>query len=177
MGIQHRVQKIPESTIAASTIGIVTAIIAILVYFGMNAIFSHLQPYQLIRAMQGTTNTFCFAGITASSTILPLMLTIFSYAMNKTEQFETRFYQRIKHIGGLCVGAFMAGLFTLMILSAPLGNMPEIDPTWHRLVYYLVILGIATMSGFLVTILVLLYTTISTIIHKLAPELEDNSKF
>jgi uncharacterized membrane protein YdcZ (DUF606 family) len=119
--------------------------------------------------MHGTSNTLCFAGITSAATILPLMLTIFSFARRSKVEFNEWFYKRIKNIALLCCISFIMGLFTLTILSAPIGDMSEVSSTWYRVIYYSVVGGIAGMVGTLIGILILLYYAILHIVNQLNP--------
>lgn len=162
-------REFPYSTYVATIGGILGAGSTAFVYFGLQRIFQHLPVYQLIDAMHGTSNTLCFAGITASATILPLMLTIFSFARRAETDFNPWFYKRIKLIALLCTVAFVTGLFTLMVLSAPIGDMDEVSPTWFKVFYYTIVAGLAGMVGVLVMILILLVYSILHIINQLEP--------
>jgi hypothetical protein len=162
----------PNSTYFATLGGLLGASVAAFMFFGLQRIFQHLPIFQLIDAMHGTSTTLCFAGITASSTIMPLMLTIFSFARQSKVEFNPWFYGRIKRIALLCAMAFVAGLVTLTVLSAPIGDMPEVNNAWYRVFYYAIVTGISTMVGVLLAILILLYYSILHIINQLNPHLQ-----
>lgn len=159
----------PKSTLSATVGGIIGLACAVFVFFALQRIFQELPFYQLIDAMHGTSTTLCFAGISASSTIMPLMLTIFSFARHGEVDFNPRFYARIKHIALLCCAAFIAGLFTLTVLSAPIGDMTQVSMEWYRVLYYIIVFGLSSMVGLLVAILILLYYAILHIVDQLNP--------
>lgn len=159
----------PYGSLIASVGGIIGFGITVLVFFGLQRIFRSLPIYQIIDAMHGTSTTLCFAGITSAATILPLMLTIFSFARQSEVEFSQWFYRRIKSTALLCVGSFIAGLFTLTVLSAPIGDIAEVNDVWYRIFYYVIVGGLAAMVGMLVMILILLYYSILHIINQLNP--------
>ncbi|MCA9913850.1 MAG: hypothetical protein KC496_10900 [Anaerolineae bacterium] len=159
----------PRSTFYAFAGGISALLLTVFIYFGLQRIFQNLPIYQILGAMRGTSNTLCFAGITASSTILPLMLTIFSFARRSEGKFNPWFYQRIKNIALLCCVAFVTGLFTLTVLSAPISDMSEVSDVWYRVFYYVIVGGLASMVGTLIAILIMLFYSILHIINRLNP--------
>ena len=175
--ITSQAQKVepdaPKSSWIAVLIGIIAALITLVAYFVLQRIFQNLPPERLLEAMQGTTNTLCFAGITASATIMPLMLTIFSFARRSETEFDSWFYTRIKNIGRLCVGAFFAGLFTLVVLSAQISDSQEISDNWYRVFYYLTVGGLTSMVAMLVMILWMLYYAIVHVLDVLNPLNQD----
>lgn len=161
----------PRSTYIALATGILGAVLTGLLFLGLQGVFGDLPTFRMLEALHGTSNTLCFAGITASATILPLMLTIFSFARRAETQFNDWFYQRIKTIALLCVGAFISGLFTLVVLSAPVGDL-EVLSGFYDIIYYATVAGLVVMCGALITILVLLYYAILHIIDVLHPRVE-----
>lgn len=184
MNIPHKVNArlddlrpdYPNSSWIASMGGAISLGCTAFIFFGLQRIFQHLPPFQLLDAMHGTSNTLCFAGITASATIMPLMLTIFSFARNSEREFNPWFYQRIKSIAFLCCIAFVTGLFTLTVLSAPIGDMPEVSDFWYRFFYYVIVAGLSSMVGVLVGILILLYYSILHIINQLNPHAQSEKQ-
>lgn len=161
--------QLQRASLIASGGGLAGFVGTVFIYFGLQRIFQHLSAYQLIDAMQGSSTTFCFAGITASSTILPLMLTIFSFARRAEVDFNQWFYRRIKSIALLCCVAFVCGLVTLTVLSAPIGDMSEVSNMWYRIFYYIIVFGLASMVGVLLSVLILLYFSILYIVDQLNP--------
>jgi hypothetical protein len=169
--VKQQVEEIPfkKSTSIAVLGGGVASIIALTVFFGLQRVFQELSFYQLLAAMQRSSTTLCFAGITAASTIMPLMLTIFSFAKNSQRDFSESFYRRIKWIALFCVIAFFSGLITLTLLSSPVDSVGNVDPVWFRVIYYSVITGLGVMVGILVAIIIMLYYSIQHIINTLNP--------
>lgn len=158
----------PKSSWIALGSGFAGMVVIGLLFLGIQGIFGQLPAYRMLEALHGTSNSLCFAGITASATIMPLLLTIFSFARRAETDFDTWFYRRIKNIALLCCGSFISGLFTLIVLSAPIGDI-EVIEGWYDTIYYITVGGLAVMVGFLIAILVLLYFAILHIIDVLHP--------
>ncbi|MFP4378415.1 MAG: hypothetical protein ACLFP4_15330 [Spirochaetales bacterium] len=169
--VKEQVEEIPfkKSTAIAIVGGGGAALIALTVFFGLQRVFQELSFYQLLAAMQRSSTTLCFAGITSASTIMPLMLTIFSFAKNSSRDFSQSFYRRIKWIALFCVIAFFSGLITLTLLSSPVENVGNVDPVWFQVIYYSVVTGLSIMVGILVAIIIMLYHAIRYIINRLNP--------
>lgn len=169
--VKQQVDDIPfkKSTSIAVLGGGIASLIALTVFFGLQRVFQELSFYQLLAAMQRSSTTLCFAGITAASTIMPLMLTIFSFAKNSQRDFSQSFYRRIKWIALFCVIAFFSGVITLTLLSSPVENVGNVDPVWFAVIYYSVVSGLSLMVGILVAIIIMLYYSILHIINRLNP--------
>lgn len=159
----------PQGSMIATVGGLLGFGVTVMMFFGLQRIFQQLPIFRILDGMHGTSTSLCFAGITSAATIMPLMLTIFSFAKRSEVAFSKWFYERIKSIAVLCVGAFIAGLFTLTVLSAPIGEMPDFNHVWYQVFYYAIVAGLAAMVGMLITILILLYYSILHIVNQLNP--------
>lgn len=87
---KQQVAEIPfkKSTTVAIGGGGSAAFITVIFFFGLQRIYQELSFYQLLGAMQRSSTTLSFAGITAASTIMPLMLTVSSFARNSQREFS-----------------------------------------------------------------------------------------
>lgn len=170
-GAKQQVDDIPfkKSKTVAFGGGGAAGFITLTVFFGLQRIFQKLSFYELLAAMQRSSTTLCFAGITAAATIMPLMLTIFSFAKHSQHEFEESFYERIKWIAWFCLIAFFTGLLALTVLSSPVQEVGNVDPIWYQVIYYSVLAGLGTMVGTLAAIVIMLYYSILHIINKLDP--------
>ncbi|MFP4322283.1 MAG: hypothetical protein ACLFTK_07510 [Anaerolineales bacterium] len=160
----------PRSTYYANLLGFVGAIVTGFVYFGLQRLFQNVPAQEMVNAMHGSSNTLCFAGVTASATIMPLMLTIFSFARSSETQFDHWFYKRIKLIAALCCVAFIFGLMNLTLLSAPITDIDSVRESWYWALYVGTVFGLSTMVGVLITLLILLFYAILHIINQLQPD-------
>jgi hypothetical protein len=175
-GLQDTIQDVkpdvPSSTIVALVAGTAGFSITVFINFIFQRFFQELPSFQLVDALQDTSRTLCFAGITASATILPLMLTIFSFARRADAEFDPWFYERIKTISWICCASFFAGLVTLVVLSAPIGDMTQVGNDWYQIFYYVIVGGLSTLVGLLAAQLVMLYYAIIHVLRRLNPKSE-----
>jgi hypothetical protein len=162
-------EDMPSSTMIAGVSGAIGFGLTLFIYFGFQFVFHHLPTYQLISAMQGSSNTLCFAGMTSSATILPLMLTIFSFARNADVEFNHWFYKRVRTIAWFCCASFVVGLITLTLLSAPIGDMSQINDVVYNSLYYVVVGGLSVLVAILFAEIILLYYAIIHILRVLDP--------
>lgn len=146
--------------IALGSLG--TAIIVINVY-------SDTQARTMIEAMAPSTRTLCFASITASSTIIPLMLTILSFAQRLEREFDELFYRQIKLTARLSSAALVLSVTVLMILTVPLLESEALR-SWFQTIYYVLVAGVSSIAGLVVTVVLILYRSLSDIILIVKPE-------
>lgn len=112
------------------------------------------------------TARFLYSGvITASATILALMLTLLSLSVNTQGKLDSRHYQRVQKIALIDTVAFVTGMTLLVFLVVPLEESQEVAPYWYQVFYYVTIGGSALLSGLLVTVVLMLYTTVRDMIE------------
>lgn len=163
---------VPSGTIVALIAGTGGFAITVFINFVFQRFFQELPSFQLVDALQNTSGTLCFAGMTSSATILPLMLTIFSFARRSDAEFDPWFYERVKTISWICCVSFFCGLITLVVLSAPIGDMTQVGNDWYQIFYYVIVGGLSTLVGLLAAQLVMLYYAIIHVLRRLNPKQE-----
>lgn len=112
------------------------------------------------------TARFLYSGvITASATILALMLTLLSLSVNTQSELDPRHYQRVQKIALIDTVAFVTGMTLLVFLVVPLDESKNVANYWYQVFYYVTIGGSALLSGLLVTVVLMLYTTVRDMIE------------
>ncbi len=144
--------------------------------FLVGHIYSGLEARRFIEAMLPTTQTLTFASITASSTILALMLTLISFTRKLENEFDMFFYRRIKNIGLLSCIALITSILLLLFLSVPVQESDKIPVTWYKIIYYTIISLSALISGLVVTIVLMLFNAISGLIDVVCPDADNDKK-
>lgn len=107
--------------------------------------------------------------ITASGTILALMLTLLGLTNQASSSFDTVFYKRIERISLLATIALSGSVLILLLLSVPLQESQNISSSWYQGVYYVLIALIAAMAGLLIAIVLMLYNAIKSLLQVLSP--------
>ena len=108
--------------------------------------------------------------ITASATILALMLTMLSLSRHATSSLESEFFKRVEQIGLLSTIGLIASVLLLLLLSMPVEESQQLPSSWYTFVYYFFVTLTAGVAGTLVTIVLMLYNALKTIITVLSPD-------
>jgi hypothetical protein len=136
-------------------------------------VYSGVEARNLLEAMLPSARSVGSAVVTASGTILALMLTMLSLTSQAKSGFDRVFYKRIERIGLLSTIALAMGTLLLLLLSIPLQESQQVPSSWYRYVYYLLIALTAGLSGLLVAIVLMLYNAITSLIMVLGPGSQD----
>lgn len=127
-------------------------------------IYSDTQARILIEAMAPSAQTLCFAVITASATIITLMLATLSFTYEVDNQFNTHFYRQLNVIALTSSIALVLAVVVLLMLTIPLTEAEALQ-SWFRMAYYLLIVCVASLSGLIVMIVLMLYKTMKDLIE------------
>jgi|GEM_PF-1417774 len=119
----------------------------------------------LLEAMLPTTRFLCSAVMTASATMLALMLTLIGLSANSSSRFHPSHYERIRQIALVDAIAFVAGTVFLLVLNIPLEESDKFSATWYSTAYYVVLIGSSLLGGLLITAVLMLYDTVRDIIQ------------
>lgn len=143
--------------------GLVAAIIigAVAVTVGR---VSGIEAARLLEATIPTTRFLCSGIMTASATILALMLTLLGVSSSTDPRLVRAHYTRIRQIALGVVVSFIIATALLVSLVLPFGENLEIDTSWYVAIYYGVVSTSAILSGILVTVMILLYSAVRDII-------------
>lgn len=123
------------------------------------------EARQLLDATLPTIRFLCSAIITASATILALMLTLLGLSFSTEHRLSGDHYRRIRRIARYDAVALVGALLFLVLLSMPVAESEKFPPAWFDWLYYGV-LGIASLlAGWLAAIVFMLYDTISDLVE------------
>ena len=132
-------------------------------------VYSGTEARNLLEAMLPSARSVGSAVVTASGTILALMLTMLSLTNQARSSFDRVFYQRVERIGLLSTIALAMGTLLLLFLSIPIQESQQVPSSWYSYVYYVVIALTASLSGLLVAIVLMLYNAMTSLIQVLRP--------
>ena len=126
------------------------------------------EALALLEATFPTTRFMCSAAITASSTVLALMLTLLSFTSNTEQKLKNDYYNRIKQIALMDVIAFIGAIFLLMLINLPLQESEKLYP-YYKVIYYINIGYSSLLGGILISIVIMLYESARDIILVVEP--------
>lgn len=149
--------------------GIVTTMIIFLGTYLMGKV-SSTEAIANLREIRPSIRFTCSSVMTATATILALLLTLLSFAHNTDKRLKSWHYERIHWIGRFAIGAFAGAMILLMLLNLPLENADESMKRYYSIVYYALLSYSAILGGAMITIIVLLYEAARDMIMLFRPD-------
>lgn len=133
-------------------------------------IYSETEARRLIEAVVPASRSVGTSVVTASSTILALMLTMIGLSRHATNRLQQSFFKRIERIGLLSATTLISAILLLLFLSIPLQESDQLPTSWYSIVYYLIITFTATVTGLLVSVVLMLYNAMKSLVNVLLTE-------
>lgn len=151
--------------------GVIAAIIAFLSSY-MSGQVTGMRGLAMLETMLPTTRFLCSAVMTASATILALMLTILSLSLGGQYELQSVHYQRVRQIAWLDSIAFICATVFLLFLNVPVGGGENVPTSWFSGIYYAVLILSSLLGGLLIAVVLMLYNTLTKLIEVIDPEVE-----
>lgn len=123
-----------------------------------------------IREMRPSLRFICSAVLTATSTILALLLTLISFSVETDRDLKSMHYKRIQWIARLCTFTFVAAVILLMSLSLPLDHSDVRFEAFYKTFFYLFLVYGALLGGAMISIVLMLYRAATAIILLFHPD-------
>lgn len=144
--------------------GILAAIITLLGGYAVGRI-SGYEARVLLEATLPTTRFLCSAVMTATASILALMLTLLGLSSGLSVTLKPSHYIRVRRIALIDLVAFTLATLFLLLLSVPVSESDKVPTSWFTTLYY-AILGISSiLGGILISTVLMLYDTIKDVIR------------
>lgn len=153
--------------------GILTAAVALGGQWMVGQVYSGYEARQLLESLNSAALFLGSSVVTASATILALMLTLLSLTDQTDSDFDNDFYHRIKRIGLMATVAFSGGMILLLFLSVPIKESDNVPSRWFTIIYYILITFSAVLSGLLVSLVLMLFNAVTSLIDVVRPSVND----
>lgn len=160
----HQMQSLLEESKKAVVGGTLAFLVLFIGTFSVGEI-SGAEARDLLTSMLPTARFLYSAVVTASATVLALMLTLLSLSFNTQSRLDASHYQRIRRIALIDTVTFITAMSFLLFLIVPLDEPQSIVPSWYEVFYYTTVVGSAVLGGLLVTIVLMLYSTVTDMIR------------
>lgn len=145
--------------------GLLAGGIAIIGQYLVGRIYSGTEARQLLEAVIPSARSLGTSVVTASSTILALMLTMISLSRHATSALEVTFFKRVERIGLMSAAGLVAAMLLLLFLSIPIQESQQLPTSWYSIVYYTLITFTAAVTGLLVSIVLMLYNAMQSLVN------------
>lgn len=153
--------------------GLLAAVIALFGQWLIGQVYGAYEARKFLEAMSASARYLGSSIVTASATILALMLTLISFVNQADKDFEQVFFRRIEKIGLLATIELIGGILLLLFLSVPFQESNEVPGSWFTIIYYVLIAFLAFLSGLLVAIVLMLLNAITSMIDAVRPSTHD----
>jgi hypothetical protein len=153
--------------------GVLAAIIALVGQWFIGRIYSGDEARFLIASMLNSALYFGASVVTASATILALMLTMLSLTDQSKIDFDKVFFHRVEKIAILTTVSLASSILLLLFLSIPVQESKNVPTQWFTAIYYILIITLALLAGLLVTVVLMLLNAIRSLIEGVRPDDDD----
>ncbi len=153
--------------------GIIAGSIAFGGQWMVGQIYSGWEARKLLEAVISSALYFGGSVVTASATILALMLTMLGLTKQTDSDFDAVFFKRTERIGFLTTITLIGGVLLLLFLSVPLQESNDVPGNWYKIIYYILIGYIAVLAGLVVGVVLMLYNSIRSLIDVVRPNLDE----
>lgn len=148
--------------------GLLAAVVALLGSVIVGRI-SSAEARILLQAMLPSVRFLSSGIMTASATILALMLTLLSLSHNTSSTLRPNHYQRVRQIAFIDTIALSGSVILLLLISIPLEESSEVPSSWYVAIYYVLLVASAALGGLLISVVLMLYNAIGDLIQVMGP--------
>lgn len=154
--------------------GMVGAVVAFLASY-ISGQVTGLEALAMLEAMRPTTRFLCSAVMTASATILALMLTLLSLSSGAQYKLESVHYRRVRQIAWIDSVGFISATIFLLFLNVPIGGADKVPASWFSAIYYVALTLSSLLGGLLIAVILMLYNTLQKLIQVIDPEVDEGN--
>lgn len=126
---------------------------------------SGYEAKQLITSSLPGVNMLCNTIILGSATILALLLTVLGVSSNSKSKLKKAHYRQVLLIAKLDTIVFVVALVMFQFFNIPITEAENVEVSWFEFIYWATLLISSIMSGMMITVILMLYSTITNIIH------------
>jgi hypothetical protein len=153
--------------------GIISSII-----MGLGAYFvGNISGYEakvLIKSSLPGINTLCNTIALASATILALLLTLLSVSSSTKSKLTEEHYAHVLLIAKIDTTVFILAIIFFQLLNIPITEADNVPSTWYTTIYYVSLALSSLLSGGLISVVLMLFNAISSIIKIVGLEIKDH---
>lgn len=131
---------------------------------------SSYEARELTAAALPSLRFLTSAVMTVTATILALKLTLISFSYTLDYQLKSTFYQRIKLSALVTTICFVLATVLLALTSVPIAESDNVPDAWFKVIYYIAIFSSALLAGTLVSVAVMIYYALRSMMSLIAPE-------
>ncbi len=143
--------------------GLITFIFLGIAVFFLGDI-SGYKAKELIEVSLSGLNMLCNTIVLGSATILALLLTLLGISTGSNSKLKKAHYIQVLNIAKLDTILFISALIMFQMFNIPLTESEDMHTEWFKYLYWITLFFSSLISGMMVTVILLLYTTVTNII-------------
>ena len=163
MELSFNILKLTKANKRAIAGGAIAAVI-----IGLGAyLLGNVSGYEakaLIKSSVPGFNTLCNTIVLASATILALLLTLLSVSSGTKSKLTEEHYTHVLLIAKIDTIVFVVSMITFQLLNIPITEADNVPNNWYAIIYYVSLGMAAILSGGLISVVLMLYNAVSSII-------------
>lgn len=127
--------------------------------------FSGYEAMQLLESSLPRISTLFNTIILASATILALILTLLGISTSSDSKLKKGHYKQVLNLAWFDAFLFIITLIFFQLFNIPLAESDNISTSFYKIVYWTVIFISSLVSGLMVAVILMLYSTVHNIIR------------
>lgn len=143
--------------------GVLTALFTGLSVYLLGSLSGH-EALQLLESSLPRISMLFNTIILASATILALLLTLLGISSGTESRLKKTHYRQVLSLARFDSFLFIATLILFQAFSFPVTEAENVDTEWYRIIYWSTLFASSLMSGLMVAVILMLYSTIHDII-------------
>lgn len=125
---------------------------------------SGYEAKSLITTSLSGINMLCNTIVLASATILALLLTLLGISTGTKSQIKKAHYEQVLNIAKFDTILFVGALVLFQLFNIPITESESLPTSWFAYIYWATLFFSSLLSGLMVTVILLLYSTVTNII-------------
>lgn len=126
---------------------------------------SGYEAKQLISSSLPGVNMLCNTIVLASATILALLLTLLGISTGTKSKLKEAHYYQVLAIAKFDTILFVGALIMFQLFNIPITEADNVETSWFKIIYWATLLFSSILSGMMITVILMLYSTVTNIIH------------
>ena len=126
---------------------------------------SGYEAKQLLTSSLPGINMLCNTIVLASATILALLLTLLGVTTSMKSKLKNAHYRQVLSIAQFDTILFVGALILFQLFNIPITEADNVPTSWFNIIYWSTLIISAILSGMMITVILMLYTTVTNIIH------------
>lgn len=126
---------------------------------------SGYEAKQLILSSHEGINMLCNTIILASATILTLLLTLLGISTGTESKLKSEHYYQVLDIAKIDTVLLVGTLVMFQLFNIPIIEADKVSVEWYSTIYWISLILSSILNGTMITVVLMLYTTITNMIH------------